>query len=192
MFPSLGPFLAGATNVDAEKIFSEETQCLSGLAGSVFGHLLMLASFCGDLCKSTWNQNWHYLVFNKSPRSYWGWIISALYSEGKLVCCKLFHGNVIPFYVCEIIFRLVQSRLCGCGKIILTNNIAACSNPVNSQCFTLIMSYCYFVFNPPVMLLFLNRLYTGIYLFLNFCDFFLFSVKNVHAKFWQMCFGKAV
>lgn len=53
MFPSIGPTLAGATNVDAEKIFSEETQCLSGLAGSVFGHLLLLTSFCGEFCKST-------------------------------------------------------------------------------------------------------------------------------------------
>lgn len=70
MFPSIGPTLAGATNVDAEKIFSEETQCLSGLAGSVFGHLLLLTSFCGEFCKSTWNQNWQYLDFNKSPRSY--------------------------------------------------------------------------------------------------------------------------
>lgn len=71
MFTSLGLSLIGARNIDAEKIFSQETQCLSGLAGSAFGHLLVLPSFCWELCKSTWNQNWHYLVFNKSPRLYW-------------------------------------------------------------------------------------------------------------------------
>lgn len=45
-FPSLGLSLAGATNVNAEKIFSQETECLSGLAGSAYGHLLVLPSFC--------------------------------------------------------------------------------------------------------------------------------------------------
>lgn len=49
----------------------------------------------------------------------------------NLFVANYFHGNAISFYVCEITFRLVQSRQCGCGKIILTNNIAACSNPVN-------------------------------------------------------------
>lgn len=82
-FRSLGPSLAGATNANADKCFSEETQGLSGLAGSVFGHLLLLASFCREICKSTWNQNWQYLVFNKSPRSYWRMIHQ----------CTLFHRS---------------------------------------------------------------------------------------------------
>lgn len=107
MFPSLGPSLTRATNVDAEKIFSQETQCLLGLAGPSLGHLLVLASFCWELCKSSCNQNWHYLVFNKSPRLNWGWFISALYSEDKLVCSELFHGNAITFSACEIAFLLV-------------------------------------------------------------------------------------
>lgn len=46
MFPSLGLSLIGARNIDAEKIFLQETQCLSGLVGSAFGHLLVLPSFC--------------------------------------------------------------------------------------------------------------------------------------------------